>query len=70
MAANGSPAAERPATVFQLHRLNLLECLRRVAPGEGDTLTFAEADALLEETARRGLWTPRRALKEETARQS
>ena len=63
MAANASPAAERPATAFQMHRINHARCLRRVAPGEGETISFAEADALLAETARQGLWTPRRQLR-------
>ena len=55
-----SPQAERPATAFQMHRINMLECVRRVAPGEGETISFAEADALLAEAARQGLWTPTR----------
>ena len=63
MAANASPAAERPATAFQMHRINMLEVLRRVAPGEGETISFAEADKLLAETARQGLWIPRRQLR-------
>ena len=60
-------AQGRPATAFQLHRLNMLACVRIVQPGDGETLSFAVADALLAETARQGLWTPRRALKEDTA---
>ena len=62
MASNTSPAAERPATAHQMHRINMLECVRIVAPGDGNTLSFTEADALLAETARRGLWVPKRPL--------
>jgi hypothetical protein len=53
-------AAPRPATPRQTYQLNMIKCMRKVEPGDGDILTFAEADALLAETARQGLWTPRR----------
>ncbi len=62
-AAASTPAAPKPkervATPAQLYRLNQLGYLKLVPTGEGRPIPFSTADALLAETAARGLWTPR-----------
>lgn len=50
---------ERVATPAQLYRLNQFGYLQLVPNGEGQPVPFSKADAILAETAERGLWTPK-----------
>lgn len=50
----------RPATAFQVDRLSKLAALQLVAPGEGEPIDWATADAVLRDAATAGLWTPKK----------
>jgi len=49
----------RPATIPQLYRLNQLNCLKLMPISEGDQINFTDADKILADAEREGLWTPK-----------